>query len=57
MSTFYYLRLVEITYFEKMLVGKLYKPMRAKHATLNTFLDFFCRTNSLKTLVIRFLLL
>jgi len=37
MSTFYYLRLVEITYFEKMLVGKLYKPMRAKHATLNTF--------------------
>jgi heme/copper-type cytochrome/quinol oxidase subunit 2 len=33
-STFYYLRLVKIMCFEKALVGKLYKPMKLKQATV-----------------------
>nr|YP_009495442.1 NADH dehydrogenase subunit 2 [Eunotia naegelii]AWQ64089.1 NADH dehydrogenase subunit 2 [Eunotia naegelii] len=40
-STFYYLRLVKITCFEKILVGKLYKPMKIKQSTVNTIFSFF----------------
>jgi NADH:ubiquinone oxidoreductase subunit 2 (subunit N) len=41
MSTFYYLRLVKIMCFEKILVGKLYKPMRIKQSTVNAIFSFF----------------
>jgi len=40
-STFYYIRIVKILYFESLLVGKLYYPIR----TFNTvFLSFFIFT-------------
>jgi NADH:ubiquinone oxidoreductase subunit 2 (subunit N) len=39
-STFYYLRLIKITCFEKLLVGKLYKPMKLKQSRVNTIFSF-----------------
>jgi proton-translocating NADH-quinone oxidoreductase chain N len=48
MSTFYYLRLVKITCFEKMLVGKLYKPMKLKQSTVNSIFSFFLPYQFLK---------
>ena len=33
-STFYYVRLIKVLYFEKMLVGKLYKPIVTKKSLL-----------------------
>lgn len=40
-GTFYYLRLIKIMYFEKVLVGKLYYPIQTQSSIIISFL-FFC---------------
>lgn len=39
-GTFYYIRLIKILYFEKVLVGKLYYPIQAQSSVLISFLFF-----------------
>lgn len=39
-STFYYIRIVKVLYFEKVLVGKLYYPVQTKKTVLLSFLVF-----------------
>lgn len=39
-GTFYYIRLIKILYFEKVLVGKLYYPINFQNSVLITFLFF-----------------
>jgi len=39
-GTFYYIRLIKILYFEKVLVGKLYYPIQAQSSILISFLFF-----------------
>ena len=39
-GTFYYIRLIKILYFEKVLVGKLYYPINSKSSVLITLLFF-----------------
>ena len=39
-STFYYIRIVKILFFEKVLVGKLYHPIKAQRAVIVTFLFY-----------------
>lgn len=40
-ATFYYIRIVKILYFEKLLVGKLYYPIKTQTVTLVVFLFYF----------------
>jgi len=40
-ATFYYLRIIKILYFEKVLVGKLYYPITTKYSSLIVLLSFF----------------
>ena len=40
-GTFYYIRLIKILYFEKVLVGKLYYPIKAHGSLLISLLFFF----------------
>jgi NADH-quinone oxidoreductase subunit N len=40
-GTFYYIRLIKILYFEKVLVGKLYHPINSQSSMLITLLFFF----------------
>jgi len=40
-GTFYYIRLIKIVYFEKVLVGKLYYPITKQSAILISLLFFF----------------
>ena len=39
-GTFYYLRLIKILYFEKVLVGKLYYPIKTQNSTIVALLFF-----------------
>ena len=39
-GTFYYIRLIKILYFEKVLVGKLYHPINSQSSVLITLLFF-----------------
>ena len=39
-ATFYYLRIIKILYFEKVLVGKLYYPITTKYSSLIVLLSF-----------------
>ncbi len=39
-GTFYYIRLIKILYFEKLLVGKLYYPIQLQTSIIITFLFF-----------------
>jgi len=40
-STFYYIRIVKILFFEKVLVGKLYYPIKTQRAVIVTLLFYF----------------
>ena len=40
-ATFYYLRIIKIVYFEKVLVGKLYYPINTKNSSIIVLLSFF----------------
>jgi len=40
-GTFYYLRLIKILYFEKVLAGKLYYPIKAQSSMIISILFFF----------------
>ena len=40
-GTFYYLRLIKILYFEKVLVGKLYYPIKTQSSMIISMLFFF----------------
>nr|YP_009495541.1 NADH dehydrogenase subunit 2 [Psammoneis japonica]AWQ64271.1 NADH dehydrogenase subunit 2 [Psammoneis japonica] len=40
-STFYYIRIIKILYFEKVLVGKLYYPIKTIKAVVVTLLFYF----------------
>ena len=39
-STFYYIRIIKVLYFEKLMVGKLYYPINTKKAVLFSLLIF-----------------
>ena len=39
-GTFYYIRLIKILYFEKVLVGKLYYPIKFQSSIITTFSVF-----------------
>jgi NADH-quinone oxidoreductase subunit N len=39
-GTFYYIKLIKILYFEKMLVGKLYYPINLQNSCIITWLFF-----------------
>jgi NADH:ubiquinone oxidoreductase subunit 2 (subunit N) len=41
LSTFYYLRIVKVICFEKILVGKLYKTLKLKQSLINCGISFF----------------
>ncbi len=47
-ATFYYLRLVKIMCFEKILIGKLYKSVKLKQSTINSIFSFFLPYQFLK---------
>lgn len=39
-STFYYIRIIKILYFENLLVGKLYYPIKSEKTSILSFLTF-----------------